>query len=361
MSRLSLVGVTVIALCALCVVIPGEALAGDESKEETVRVSVTTADDSDEAIVKIELSEDDHAWLGVGVNDLSRDERADLGVPKPYVVHVNKVHDGSPAEEAGIEVGDVFVSLAGKKTGDTGDLIETVKGMEPFSDVEVVLFRDGSEVTTIATLGIRPRKYVWTADDMDDFTIDLEGLEGLAALGELGELFVPRFDVGYAWGGKGRLGVYVDDLGEGLAEYFEVPGGKGVLVEEIVKDSAAEEAGIRAGDVIIEIDGTRVGDTDELTKAISKMQGDVPTPIVIVRSGEEITVEATVENADERVIRVPESGVYIYGDDEARDAYIKAYEFEAQETKEALEEQLEELKEALEEMQEELEELREED
>ncbi len=355
MSKWNLFGVAIVALCAICVAIPTGALAGDK-ETESVRVSVTTDTDSDEnTIVKIEMSEDDHAWLGVGINDLDKAERAELGVPKTYVVHVNNVHDGSPADEAGIEVGDVIISINGKDAGDTGDLIEMVRKVEPFTEIDVLLYRDGSEITKSAVLGIRPRKYVWSSDDMDDFTIDLEGLEGLAALGELGDLFVPRFDVGYAWGGKGRLGVYVDDLGEGLAEYFEVPGGKGVLVEEIVEDGAAEAAGIRAGDVIIEIDGKSVADTDELSKAISMMQGDAPTPIVIVRSGERITVEATVEKADEHIIRVPGSGIYIYGDDESKDAII---EYRAEE-KEALEEQLEELKEALEEMQEELEEMRE--
>jgi C-terminal processing protease CtpA/Prc len=190
---------------------------------------------------------------------------------------------------------------------------------------------------------------------MDDITIDLEGLEGLAALGELGELFVPRFDVGYAWGGKGRLGVYVDDLSEGLAEYFEVPGGKGALVEDVVDGGAAEKAGIRAGDIIIEIGDESVGDTDELSKAIRAMEGDVPTTIVIIRDGETITVEATVEKADERIVRVPRSGVYIYGDDESKEL-IREYQVQS---KEALEEQMEALQDALEELRKELEELRE--
>ncbi len=359
MSRRNLLGVAIVALCATCIAIPAGALAGDTTKEASVRVRVTTDTDSDESpIVKIELSEDDHAWLGVGINDLDKAERSKLGVPRTYVVHVNNVHEGSPADEAGIEVGDIIISVNGKEAGDTGELIEMIRKVEPFTKVDVLLYRDGSEIKKSAVLGIRPRKYVWTSDDMNDFTIDLEGLEGLAALGELGDLFVPRFDVGYAWGGKGRLGVYVDDLGEGLAEYFEVPGGKGVLVEEIVGGGAAEEAGIHAGDVIIEIDGESVGDTGELSRAIGRMQGDVPTPIVIVRSGETITVEATVKKADERVARFPGRGVYIYDDEKAK-ALIEAYGDQAELKKEILEERMKELQETLEELREELEEIRE--
>jgi len=359
MSMSNLFGVAIVALCAICIAIPAGALAGDEAKEKSIRVHVATDTDSDEnAVVKIELSEDDHAWLGVGINDLDKAERSELGVPRKYVVYVNTVHDGSPAEEAGIEVGDIIVSINGEEVEDTSGLIEMMQDVEPFTEVEVRLYRDGSEITKRAVLGIRPRKYVWTTDELDDLTIDLDGLEGLAALGELGDLFVPRFDVGYAWGGKGRLGVYVDDLGEGLAEYFKVPGGKGVLVEDIVDGGAAEKAGIHAGDVIIEIDGESVGDTDELSKAISEMQGDAPTPIVIVRNGETITVEATVEKADESIVRTPGKGVYIYGDDKAR-ALIEAYGDGAELKKEVLEEQMKELKEALEELREELDQIRE--
>ena len=225
------------------------------------------------------------------------------------------------------------------------DKIEMIQKAEPLTEVDVLLYRNGSEITKRVELGIRPRKYVWTTENMDDFAIDLEGLGGLAALGELGDLFVPRFDVGYAWGGKGRLGVYVDDLSEGLAEYFKVPDGRGVLVEEIVEGGAAEKAGIRAGDVIIEIDGESVGCTDELSKAISTMSGDVPTPIVIIRNGERITVDATVEKTEDRVLRLPASGIFMYGDD--ADSLIKTYKLEA--SKEALEEQLEELRDAIEE------------
>ncbi len=358
MFRVSLYAVALIALCAVCAGFPGAAAAQEVEKEESIQVHVTTEEGSDEAIVKIEMSEDDHAWLGVGVNDLTKDERAKLDVPKEYIVHVNTVHDGSPADDAGIAVHDVIISFDGEKARDTNELIEMVQELEPFTNVEIRIFRDGSEIEKNATMGVRPRKYVWKSADMDDLTIDLKGLEGLAALGELGDLFVPRFDVGYAWGGKGRLGVYVDDLSEGLAEYFEVPGGSGVLVEDIVEGGAAQEAGIRAGDVIIEIDGAPVADTDELSEAIRKMEGGVPTPVRVVRGGKELVVEATVEKADERVVRMPGRGVYIFGDDES-EAYIDAYKLEAEARKEAMEEQLEELREALKELQEDLEELRE--
>jgi C-terminal processing protease CtpA/Prc len=354
MSKRNLVGVAV-ALCAVCVAIPSGALAGDATRDRSVHVSVTSDSETDDpTVLTVEVSEDDSAWLGVGVNDLSKSERSELGVPKPYVVHVNEVYDGSPAEEAGIEVGDVIISIDDKEARDTNRLIEIVQTTEPLTEVDVLLYRDGSEIKKRAVLGVRPHKYVWTSDELGDISIDLEGLEGLAALGELGDLFVPRFDVGYAWGGKGRLGVYVDDLSEGLAEYFEVPGGKGVLVEDIVEGGPAEKAGIHAGDIIIEIAGTPVAGTGELTKAISRMEGEVPTEVVIVRGGKRVPVEVTVDKAAEHIVRVPGSGVYIFGDDESK--ALAEYQTQA---KEALEEQLQELQKALAEMKAELEELRE--
>src|SRR5688572_28068188 len=64
--------------------------------------------------------------------------------------------------------------------------------------------------------------------------------------------------------GGARLGVKVQEMSEELRDYFGAPDDAGVLVNSVVKDSPAEKAGIKPGDVITEVDGKKVEDTREL-------------------------------------------------------------------------------------------------
>jgi serine protease Do len=93
----------------------------------------------------------------------------------------------------------------------------------------------------------------------------------------------------------GFLGVAIQDLTPALAESFKLKGTKGVLVSDVTKDSAAEKAGIKTGDVIVELDGkpvTRAGDFQE--RVALKGQG-AEVSIVVLRDGKKKTLTATLE------------------------------------------------------------------
>ena len=93
---------------------------------------------------------------------------------------------------------------------------------------------------------------------------------------------------------RGRLGVQVNELTPQLAEYFGVKDG-GVLVSSITKDSAAEKAGLKAGDVITSINGDRVRRSDDLVDELRDAnEGEVT--IGILRDKKESTVKATIES-----------------------------------------------------------------
>ena len=89
---------------------------------------------------------------------------------------------------------------------------------------------------------------------------------------------------------RGRLGVRVEKLSPELSEALGVSGGKGVVVLEVIEDTPAQKAGIRAGDVIVEVAGHEVSDRDDLTKALADEVGRVD--IVLTRKGSRRTVQA---------------------------------------------------------------------
>ncbi len=147
-----------------------------------------------------------------------------------------------------------------------------------------------------------------------DMDIQIPDLSGLEALREGGRVRTFRFDkpVGpmapgaphdmWVGLGRGRLGVQVQDLNAQLGEYFEVPDGRGALVMEVMKDTPAERAGLKAGDVITRVEDARIEDSSDLVKALQGKEGK--TEVTLVRKGRTLTLEPELERLAPRRVRM---------------------------------------------------------
>ena len=97
------------------------------------------------------------------------------------------------------------------------------------------------------------------------------------------------------------LGIDAESVDSQLAEFFGVK--EGVLVRSVVKASAAEKAGLKAGDVITKVDSTRVNSPREITSAI-RTKGGGTFPVTLFRERKEMTVNVTLEESrSERDVR----------------------------------------------------------
>ena len=332
-------------LAIVCVLLTAASAAAGE-KTHTITICTPEAEGKE---LKVTVDVEERGWLGVSIQDLNDKFREKLGLDKNTEgVLISEVHEDSPAEKAGLEDGDVIIVVSGDDATNVSKLGDLIQSKEPGSEIDVTVLRDGSERKVVVVLGSRPVKLTaFERGDLTEGLLGLKSLEGLAGL--------PWINIGLSSAsGRGRLGVYVDDLSEGLAEYFEVPGGKGALVEDIVDDSPAEKAGIKPGDVIVKIADDAVSDVGSLVEAIGDMEADVETPIVVFRKGKELALKATVgESEYEKAISQYKKAIRIHADELGDQAiYIKQIESDA------LEEELEELREELEELREELEELK---
>lgn len=122
----------------------------------------------------------------------------------------------------------------------------------------------------------------------------LQGLEGLRGLEGLQGVGPGGSHVRVMAAGKGRLGVRIEALNDDLASALGASGSKGVLVLEVLRRTPAEEAGLRAGDVITAVDGAAVYDGDDLVKALAEKKGTVS--LSVIRKGDRRTVQATLED-----------------------------------------------------------------
>jgi len=116
---------------------------------------------------------------------------------------------------------------------------------------------------------------------------------------------IPRFITAMQ---SGMLGIVGESLGqeEQLAEFFGVK--QGVLVKSVVKDSAAEKAGIKAGDVIVKIGDTQVATSQNITSALRGLRGTHSVTVTVVRNRKETPIPVTIGQPE----NPNHAGFYVY-------------------------------------------------
>ncbi len=93
---------------------------------------------------------------------------------------------------------------------------------------------------------------------------------------------------------RGYLGVEIENLDEGLAKQFHVPDTNGALVGDVTKDSPADKAGVKTGDVIRKLNGQMISDRDQLTVMVTNLNPDSVATLDILRDGQPMTIKVTL-------------------------------------------------------------------
>jgi serine protease Do len=170
---------------------------------------------------------------------------------------VGDVVEGGPAEKAGVKRGDVITEFNGKKIKDSTDLRNRVAETAPNSSVEMTLLRDGKKENVKVKLAERP----------------VSQAEGTPAQKS-------------AEPGKyEKMGLEIQDLTPSFAKQLGYENAGGVLVAEVVPGTYAEEAGLRRGDLIKEVDHNKIASVGDFDKAIAKSEED-NTALLLVQRGE---------------------------------------------------------------------------
>jgi membrane-associated protease RseP (regulator of RpoE activity) len=101
-----------------------------------------------------------------------------------------------------------------------------------------------------------------------------------------------------ALGGGPRLGIQIRDLGKDDLAKFKLSSQNGVAVEEVMKDSAAEKAGVKAGDVVVQFDGENVRSAAQLTRLVRETVGGRTVKMAVIRDGKRMDIEVTPTEED---------------------------------------------------------------
>lgn len=189
-------------------------------------------------------------WLGVVIQRVTPEIAESLGLDKARGALVAEVSKDGPASRAGIKVGDVIVEFDGKEIRESNDLPLIVARTGVDKTVRVKVLREKREVVLSATIG------------------ELKEEEVIASAKE-----------------KGNFGLTVQKVTPQIAESMGLERVEGVVITAVQPGSPADEAGLRRGDIILEIDRKPVHDLQEYRKAISESKGGRGI-LFLVRRGE---------------------------------------------------------------------------
>lgn len=243
--------------------------------------------------------DNDGGYLGVQTEEVSKDNLAKYSLRDVKGVGVESVVDGSPAQTAGLQKGDVILKVNGDEITSTRKLTRLIGEISPDHQARLTVLRGGSEREISVTVGKRPGVR-WGEGSfqmpvpMEKFDLPrMDNLPNLQNLPRVGAMPLPPGspEVPMAWGfgSRRQIGVGVTPLTKQLADHFGVE--SGVLVNNVRENSAAAKAGIKAGDVITDVDGKAVKGDADLIRAIStKKDGSVTLTLIRDRGRQTVTV-----------------------------------------------------------------------
>ena len=182
-------------------------------------------------------------WLGIQLQEVTTEIAAAIGLKKEGGVLVADVIDGTPAQKAGLQDGDVILGIEGEDVATANELSRRVASFPPGRKIQLEVQRDAKIRNITVTLGQREETAEVAANDVPSNDND-----SLAA----------------------DVGVRIAELSDSLRQQFRVPEGvEGVVVTAVRPGSPAEDAGLQPGVVILQVDGEAIRSGDDLRGKIA--------------------------------------------------------------------------------------------
>ena len=192
-------------------------------------------------------------WLGVVMQDVNKALAESLELGKPQGALINAVEPDGPADRGGINPGDVIVRFDGEDIVDSGDLPHVVGSTAPGTKAKVEIYREGKRKTLNVVVGALDKDGPAVADKNN---------------------------------GNDRLGLMVEELDDQERRQLRLRGG--ILVADVAANSAAANAGLREGDIIVQLGYSRIDDLDEYLQVIEELPESTPIAIRFYRQGRAI-------------------------------------------------------------------------
>jgi serine protease Do len=223
------------------------------------------------------------SYLGVATQDVSPERAKSLKLPEVSGVEITKLDPTSPAAAAGIKMGDVVMQYNAQRVENGEQFARMVRETPPGREVKLQIYRDGAPQIAVAKIVLHP------AMTIDGQLVPIQPrpqpLQGLVQDVPLNRM---------SWG-IGALGAELESLEGQLADSFGAKDG-GVLVRSVVRGSAAERAGLKAGDVITRVGDAKVTTPTDVSGRIRAGRGQSAT-LTLLRDHREMSLTIALDGS----------------------------------------------------------------
>ena len=247
------------------------------------------------------LGDEGGSWLGVETREVTAGNVKDQKLPGEHGVVIGRVLDDSPAAKAGLKDNDVITEINGQRVEGATQFRRMIHEIPAGRSLQLTVWRNGRSETVTATLGKmqegRRMRISKAAPQMFNFRIP--EMPEIAPMPEIPSI---EWEGGGLLAGRPRLGIDAEDISGQLGSYFGVPEGEGILVREVNPGSAAEKAGVKAGDVITSLNGEKIHGLGELRSKLAGNDGKT-VKLGVLRNRSALTLNVEIPAAKQKAAR----------------------------------------------------------
>jgi len=215
----------------------------------------------------INLGKVRRSWLGVYIQEVTPEIAEQFDLSEAKGVLVGDVVEGGPAEEAGMERGDIVAKVNNEEVNSPEELQNKIRSIEIGEKANIEVVRDGKEISFVIKIGEMP-----TVEEDGEFPKE------------------KVFSV--------QTGLKVEVVTPEIAKKLELPWLKGLVITEVIPGSSADDMGLQPGDVILDANRIEMSSIDKWEELINKLEPEDTLLLMVFRNRRTYYVPIKVEKID---------------------------------------------------------------
>ena len=255
-------------------------------------------------LLNVNFGNDKKSYLGIRIREVTKENFSEYGLSGVRGAIVEEVVEDSPAAKAGLKDGDVIVRFNGESVTSARKLKRLVSEVAPDHKADITIVRNGNEQNLRATIGKSRSKLLSRSYSFPQTIPSVSLAPSVPKVLDLPniKIFPEGHGQSYTLFSSDEMGIGFSSLTKQLGEHFGVLDGKGLLVHNVYENSPADKVGLKAGDVIVAVDGKEFTSGSDMIRMIRAKKGGTSI-LTIVRNKSRISLTGKLMKKSNNVLR----------------------------------------------------------